>query len=222
MKLKTAVLASALLLGVAPAVGATTINYTVNINTTINDATSLSVAILEFDGLSSATFSSTLYTVYTTGVQTITHEAAFVPEKTIIVGIDPAVPGDATTQDHTVFFMNPDFYDLALGTRFRDSLGGLSYPLFRAHVDGALDGVQAEQAWLLDWAFGVSSGNEAGALGGTGLTAMGVGLAFDSYGPSIAGEYSILVPAAVPEPTSLLLLGTGLLAAGARRLRRRK
>ena len=218
LKFKTAVLASVLSLGLVPSAEAISIDYTVRLDVTLNGSNPLTVAILEWDGASQATFSG-FYDVTPTGVQTISHDAAFQPVKTLILGVDYGV---TAADNHVVMFMNPEFAALALGVGFRDTFSGTPYHNgFRITAASAMSGSDAAQAWLLDWAFGVSSGNEAGALGGVGLTAQGIGAAFAPGGPNVGVEFSAGVPTTVPEPTSLILLGTGL-ALGARRLRKRR
>jgi hypothetical protein len=198
--LKTAALASALFLGFASTASATSISYTVDVGAgTLNGNNITSVAILESGGgqTSLSWLGSALNAV---GATTFTHDVAFTPASTLIVGLDLAGGGNST---HLVFFTNNAFAQQSAGVLFSTVFPNTRHSLFINHLLAAEAGDATEEAWLLAF------------FGGDGAPA-----AFASGGPSTGIEFS---PGTVmtPEPSSVVLLGLGLAAAEVVRRRRR-
>jgi hypothetical protein len=197
--LKTAVLASALILGVASNAAASSISYTVNVGAgTLNGNNVTSVAILEAgSGQTSLSFG---YSLNAVGATTITHDVAFAPTSTLIVGLDLSGAGNST---HLVFFTDNAFAQASAAVLFSSVFPNTRHGQFITHLLAAEAGDATERAWLLAF------------FGGDGAPA-----AFASGGSSTAIEFS---PGTVltPEPGSVVLLGLGLAAAEVTRRRRR-
>jgi hypothetical protein len=200
--LKTAALASVFILGVASNAAATSISYTVNVGAgTLNGSNVTSVAILEAGGgqTSLSFLGSTLNAI---GATTITHDVAFAPTSTLIVGLDLA--NDVGEINHIVMFVNDEWAHNSEGIKFSVVFPHTRHSEFITKLLAAEANDPVQQAWLRDVFFG-----------GDGAAA-----AFASDGASMGVEFTGTV-LLTPEPGSIVLLGLGLAAAEVTRRRRR-
>ena len=199
--MKTAVLAVALILGAAANATATTITYSLNLFGTINGSPITNVIILERNGAQTSLDTSASFVLNASGVTTLSHDVAFTPTETLIIGLDVPSGPDGTT--HVLFMADPTWGWSVVGMRFRDVFN-TGYVDFRSAVLAASNGDATKQAYLLDF-----------FANGTGAPA-----AFASNGASLPVEFSIAVVA--PEPSTFVLVGLGAALVAARRLRKKQ
>ena len=180
--MKAAVLALAILLGVAADAAATTITYSINMFGTLNGSPVTNVIILERNGASTSIDTSPSFILNATGLSTLTHDVSFTPSETLILGLDAsAIPGGQT---HVMLLTDPAFGWSVVGMRFRDVFN-IGYVDFRNAVLGASNGDAAQQAFLLNF---FANGTGAAAAFNSTFRASGsvsAAVAFGAAAPSI-------------------------------------
>ena len=196
--MKTVVLTLAILLGVAANAAATTITYTLNMWGTLNGSNVTNVIILERNGAQTNLDTSASFIISASGTTTLSHDVAFTPTETLILGIDAAPPGGHT---HMAFFVDPAFGWSIQGILFSQVFPGVGYSNLRNAILNGSNGDATAQAFLVNF------------FNGAGAAA-----AFDSNSAPLFGEFTPFTP--VPEPSTFVLVGLGAVAFAARRLRR--
>ena len=197
--MRTAVLALAILLGAAANAAATSITYSINMWGSINGSPITNIVILERNGAQLSVDTSASFVLNVPGTATLTHDVAFTPTETLILGLDVPSGPDGTT--HVMFIADPTWAWSHVNMRFRDVFN-IGYVDFRSAVLDASNGNLSQQAFLLNF-----------FANGTGAPA-----AFDSDGASQPIEFSVSV--ITPEPSTFVLVGLGA-ALVASRLRRK-
>jgi len=200
-RIKAIALSFVLVTAVAATAHASSIGYTVDVGAgAINGNALTNVAIFETNGtLTTIDFG---YTLNAFGQTTLTHDAAFAPTSSLIVGIDlPGAIGDGKT--HVVFFTNTAFAQSANGLLFSVVFPNTHHNDFIARLLAAEGGDTVNQAWLRDF---FATGDGAAAAFSPGSATIGV---------EFTGAYLL-----TPEPSTFVLLGLGAALAAARRLKR--
>jgi hypothetical protein len=165
---------SALLLFVAPA-RAVMVSYTANLSTSKgNPVTHL--LILESDGIHPVQAFIYPSDVPGRGTAVISHEAAFQPTKSLLIGVTEGVDVDGSDKTQLVMFLDPGFAAAHAGSPFSSVFPGARHSDTIAHLTAAVAGDATELAWFTDTFF---SGPAAGA-------------AFDSRGPFVVAEFTSL------------------------------
>ncbi len=184
--------------------GSIFVDYTLDISAgTLNGNDLTSVMILESgSGMVNLDFP---YVVAGSGVSVLSHEVAFLPTMSLIVGLDLPSTTGGDNKSHVVFFTNDTFATGAFGQKFSVVFPNTHHDDFITRMLAAQSGDATQIAWLTDF-----------FLSGDGLSA-----AFATSTQPVGIEFSIGAPIATPEPQTLVLAGMGLLAmvaAGRRRL----
>ena len=165
---------SALLCGVSPASGVM-VSYTANLSTSKgNPVTHL--LILESDGIHPVQAFIYPSDVPGRGTAVISHEAAFQPTKSLLIGVTEGVDVDGSDKTQLVMFLDPGFAAAHAGSPFSSVFPGARHSDTIAHLTAAVAGDATELAWFTDTFF---SGPAAGA-------------AFDSRGPFVVAEFTSL------------------------------
>ena len=165
---------SALLCVVSPASGVM-VSYTANLSTSKgNPVTDL--LILESDGIHPVQASIYPSDVPGRGTAVISHEAAFQPTKSLLIGVTEGMDVDGSDKTQLVMFLDPGFAAAHAGSPFSSVFPGTRHSETIAHLTAAVAGDATELAWFTDTFF---SGPAAGA-------------AFDSGGAFVVAEFTSL------------------------------
>jgi len=169
--------------------------YTLDLSAgTLNGNALTSVMILESgSGMVNLDFP---YVVPGSGVSVLSHEVAFVPTMSLIVGLDLPSTTGGDNKTHVIFFTNSIFANDALGRKFSEVFPNTHHDDFISRMLLAEGGDATQIAWLTDFF----------------LSGDGVNAAFVTSTQPVGIEYTYAVFTATPEPQTLVLAGMGLLA----------
>lgn len=171
------------------------VDYTLNFGLgTLNGNPLTSIAILESGpgGQVSVDFP---FTVPGSGIQTLSHNVAFQPTTSLIVGLDLPSTTGGDIKTHVLFFANQNFVNGASGALFSVAFPNTRHNAFITHLLAAEAGDATELAWLTSFFL---TGDGAAAAFATGTQPAGI-------------EFTVGVPL-VPEPLTYSLTAAGLLA----------
>lgn len=188
----------------ASSASAAQITYSLDLGTGTQNGNPLtSVAILETDGTQvNVDFP---FTIPHAGPQSLTHTVAFQPTLSLIVGLDLATPLPGDGKAHVFFFTNSAFANAANGVLFSTVFPNTRHSEFITRFTAAQAGDTVQQAWLRTFF----------------MTGDGAAARFATGGPSTAIEFTTGVIPATPEPSTYVLLLSGIAVAVWRRPRRR-
>jgi len=188
---------------------AVVVDYTFHLGGTLNGNDVTDIFILETDGTQVSV--DYAFTAASRGKTTLTHVIPFSPSLALVIGLDRAVPGVGDEKDHIVMFMNNDFAVTTFGKKF-------------SQVFPAVDGGERVRHSTLIAALEDAQNGDLDALDlitDFFMTGAGQYAAFNPAGSFRVIEFTNGTSIDIPEPTTMALLGLGLIGAALRRRRRK-